>query len=183
MTGPRSWMPGRYWGVTAAEVGMELPCDSELSGRTVVCDRAVDIAAPPELVFAWVCQLRAAPYSYDLLDNFGHRSPVIRDPKLTELVAGQRFMKLFALTGYTPGEQITLRASGVAVTYAVHPVPAAGASRLHARVHFRGPRYLVAPLVFGDYLMMRKQLLTLRNLAESEAHPAPPADAEQPVPH
>ncbi|MCU1641242.1 MAG: hypothetical protein JWN03_1517 [Nocardia sp.] len=172
MSGQRRGLPGQYWGATAAEIGMELPCDGVLSGRTVVCDRVVDVSAPQELVFAWVCQLRAAPYSYDLLDNFGRRSPVIRDPHLTELVAGQRFMTLFELTGYTPGTQVTLRASGVAVTYAVHPGTTAGTSRLHARVYFRGRSWLLAPIIFGDYLMMRKQLLTLKNLAHREAHAA-----------
>ncbi|MFE5288100.1 hypothetical protein ACFRAQ_24285 [Nocardia sp. NPDC056611] len=161
-------LPGQRWGATDTELSARMPCDAELSGSVVICDRAVPVDAPAPLVFAWLCQLRAAPYSYDLLDNFGHRSPRLRDPELTELALGQRFMSLFELVDFTPDEQITLRAKGVAVTYAVRPETGAG-SRLHARVRFRGPAWPLALPVFGDFLMMRKQLLTLKALAEREA--------------
>ncbi|MVU79689.1 hypothetical protein GPX89_20900 [Nocardia sp. ET3-3] len=161
-------LPGQRWGATDAEVAMELPCDSQLSGEVVVCDRAVSVSAPAGAVFAWLCQLRVAPYSYDLLDNFGRRSPRERDPLLMDLAVGQRFMGLFDLVGYTPGAQVTLLADGVAVTYAVHPETRTR-SRLHARVRFRGPSWLLALPIFGDFLMMRKQLRTLKELAEREA--------------
>lgn len=160
-------LPGQRWGVTAAELALALPCDGELSGAAVVCDRAVSVAAPAGAVFAWLCQLRIAPYSYDLLDNFGRRSPRERDLLNMDLAVGQRFMSVFELVGYTPGVQVTLRAGGVAVTYAVHP-ESRTRSRLHARVRFRGPSWLLALPVFGDFLMMRKQLLTLKELAERE---------------
>ncbi|MBF6328548.1 hypothetical protein IU452_08460 [Nocardia transvalensis] len=145
----------------------ELPCDSEFSGPVTVCDRAISIAAPPELVFAWVCQLRAAPYSYDLLDNFGRRSPRQRSPELTNLAVGQDFMGQFRLVSFASPRHVTLHSPIVEVTYAVHPDGAG--SRLHVRVRFRGRPLLLAPLVFGDFIMMRKQLLTLKELAEREA--------------
>ncbi|GAB4582380.1 SRPBCC family protein [Nocardia sp. IFM 10818] len=159
-------IPGQRWGATPAELALDLPCDDEVSGSVVVCDRAISIDAPPPVVFAWLCQLRAAPYSYDLLDNWGRRSPRRRDPKLTELAVGQRFMSVFELDNFTPDAQITLRTGGVAVTYAVRPADTG--SRLHARVLFRGPSWLLPPVIFGDFLMMRKQLLTLKELAEQE---------------
>ncbi|MFB8008021.1 hypothetical protein [Nocardia sp. NPDC056000] len=162
-------MIGQRWGVTPAEIAMRLPCDGAASGAAVVCDRAVPVDAAPQLVFDWLCQLRVAPYSYDLLDNFGRHSPPGRTPELTELAVGQRFMTLFELVDFTPGTRITLRARAAVVTYAVHPGPAPGTSRLHARVRFPGPPWLLALPVLGDFLMMRKQLLTLKALAEREA--------------
>ncbi|MFI6870892.1 hypothetical protein [Nocardia sp. NPDC050406] len=167
--------PGQVWGATPAEIAAELPCDALFSGKVTVCDRAITVAAPPDIVFAWLCQLRVAPYSYDLLDNFGRPSPRRRDPALTELVVGQRFMGLFDLVDFAPNDHITLSSPPrIAVTYAVREnaksrAGAAGSSRLHVRVLFKGPRLFAIPLVFGDFLMMRKQLLTLAELAEREA--------------
>jgi hypothetical protein len=144
-----------------------LPCDALCSRVAVRADRAISIAAPPAIVFAWLCQLRAAPYSYDILDNLGRRSPRSRDPELVHLEAGQRFMTMFALRSFVTDEQITLRSEGVAVTYGVQPEGTG--SRLHVRVWFRGARLLARLLALGDLVMMRKQLLTLKSLAEREA--------------
>ena len=100
---------------------MALPCDALCPRPGVRADRAISIAAPAPIVFAWLCQLRIAPYSYDLLDNFGRRSPRHRNPDLVHLEVGQRFMTLFALESFVADEQITLLAKGTAVTYAVGP--------------------------------------------------------------
>jgi hypothetical protein len=97
-------------------------------------DRAISIDASPSIVFAWLCQLRVAPYSYDILDNVGRRSPGERNPGLVRLEVGQRFMTMFALRSFSDGEQISLRAKDVAVTYAVRPEGTG--SRLHVRVLF-----------------------------------------------
>ncbi|MGO9034242.1 hypothetical protein [Mycobacterium sp.] len=144
-----------------------LRCDALRPPGGLRADRAIGIAAPPAIVFSWLCQLRAAPYSYDILDNLGRRSPRKRDPELAHLRVGQRFMTIFALQSFVDGEQITLRSKGVAVTYAVRPEGAG--SRLHVRVLFGGPRLLARVLALGDLVMMRKQLLTLKSLAEHEA--------------
>jgi hypothetical protein len=163
-------MPGLRWGVRPGERTAPLPCDGVRPRAAVQADRAIRIAAPPSIVFCWLCQLRVAPYSYDILDNLGRRSPQERDPELVHLEVGQRFMTLFALQSFVDGEQITLQSKGVAVTYAVRPE--GGGSRLHARVLFDGPRLFARALALGDLVMMRKQLLTLKALAERDAAPA-----------
>ena len=160
-------IPGLTWGVRPAERTVPLACDALCPRAGVQADRAISIAAPPPIVFSWLCQLRVAPYSYDLLDNLGRRSPRARNPELVRLEVGQRFMTMFALQSFVDGEQITLRSRGVAVTYAVQP-EGAGA-RLHVRVWFGGPRLPARLLALGDLVMMRKQLLTLKSLAEHEA--------------
>ena len=157
-------MCGLNWGATPLEQAAQMPCDAVMSNASVRADRAITIHAPPHVVYAWLCQLRVAPYSYDLLDNFGRRSPRRRDPALRSLAPGQRFMTLFTLASYVDDEHITLRSKSAAVTYAVRSE--ASGSRLRVRVLFAGPRALARLLAVGDVVMMRKQLLTLKALAE-----------------
>jgi hypothetical protein len=164
-------IPGLTWGVRPAERTAPLPCDGLLARPGLQADRAITVQAPPAIVFAWLCQLRVAPYSYDALDNLGRRSPRARDPKLVRLEAGQRFMTVFTLQSFADGEQITLRSKGVAVTYRIRPEGTG--SRLHARVVFGGPRPVARALALGDLVMMRKQLLTLTSLAERDAATVP----------
>lgn len=157
------------WGATADERAAALPCDALAPDAAICADRAISITAPPATVFGWLCQLRVAPYSYDIIDNFGRRSPRTRDPDLTALQAGQRFMQIFTLRAFAENAHITLRSGRVAVSYALRPQP--GGTRLHTRVRFDGPRIIGGPLALGDFIMMRKQLLTLRDLAQKEIAP------------
>ncbi|UAK31699.1 hypothetical protein K8O92_28750 [Nocardia asteroides] len=170
-------IPGTVWGATEAEREAPLPCDDRQPGG-VQADRAISIDAPPTLVYAWLCQLRVGPYSYDLLDNFGRRSPRLRDPMLTELEVGQRFMSQFELVSFVLGRHITLVADKICVTYAVRPE--GGGTRLVVRIRFGGPKLLAAALALGDVLMMRKQLLTLKELAEAEHRTGSAASPEPP---
>ena len=160
-------MAGLNWGVTSSERTEAMPCDQLASDAATRADRAINIDAPPATVFAWLCQLRVAPYSYDLLDNFGRRSPRRRDPELVNLQVGQRFMTLFTLHSFVDGRHVTLRTNLVAVTYAVQPRGAG--SRMHVRVLFEWPRLIGRIAALGDLVMMRKQLLTLKSLAEDES--------------
>ncbi len=164
-------LPGDNWGATEAERAFSHPCDELAPEPRLRCDRAITIAAPPELVHRWLCQLRVAPYSYDLLDNFGRRSPRQLLDGLDDLEVGQQFMTIFRLDSFEPGASITLTSGHTAVTYAGRP--AGEGTRLLVRVQFGGAagirRLVIPPLIAGDLVMMRKQLLTLRELAERDA--------------
>ena len=167
-------MDFRNWGSTAEERALAYPCDSEVSPHDDDYFRAVDVAAPPERVFRWLCQLRAAPYSYDWIDNFGRRSPPELTPGLEELAVGQTVMTIFTLRSFERDRHLTLKHVGgmfgeVAVSYMVWPRP--GGARLLAKLRVRHARGLaglvLTPLLApGDWIMMRKQLLTLKALAE-----------------
>ncbi len=173
-------MFGTTWNVTEAEREAALPCDDLVPGA-VRLDRAISIDAPPPIVFAWLCQLRVAPYSYDLLDNIGRRSPRTRTSELTKLAVGQPFVRIYGLTyvfelaSFISDEHITLRPrEGSAMgrmptvnTYAVRPEGAG--TRLHVRVLFDGPWLAGQTLALVNLLMMRKQLLVLKSLAERDA--------------
>jgi hypothetical protein len=169
------------WGSTAEERAEAFPCDSLIADPDDVLFRAVDVSAPVPVVFRWLCQLRAAPYSYDWIDNWGRRSPQRLIPGLEALAVGQRLMRIFRLADFATDRDLTLvlddalgrRCFGeVAVTYRV--APAEGGSRLVVKLLVRRPGapfgWLAALLPFGDWIMMRRQLLNLRALAEGR-HP------------
>jgi hypothetical protein len=156
------------------------PVDHQLPDPDDVLYRAVNVDARPELTWRWVCQLRAAPYSYDWIDNFGRRSPRHLVPGLDELEVGQRAMSIFRVTAFEAPRFVTFFLDQhpcfgrVVVTYVVDPA-SDGRSRLRARVLVRYPRALpvsvVAPVLLppGDLVMMRKQLRTIKALAEQDA--------------
>lgn len=158
---------GLNWGAAPSERQASIPCDALLPEAAIRADRAISIDASTTMVFAWLCQLRLAPYSHDLLDNFGRRSPRTRNPELVHLAVGQRFMTLFTLHSFVRDQQITLRTARVAVTYSV--APRGAGARLHVRVLFDLPWLIGRVTAIGDLVMMRKQLLTLKSLAEREA--------------
>jgi hypothetical protein len=165
------------WGSTAAERGRAFPCDPLIDDAHQELFRAIDVSAPAGALFRWLCQLRAAPYSYDRLDNLGRRSPRELTPGLERLEAGQRVMTVFKLVDFEPGRSLTMISRGrvfgsVACTYEVRPL-GPGASRLLVKVLVgnSGPvgRLMRLILPVGDLVMMRRQLLNLKALAEAEA--------------
>jgi hypothetical protein len=164
---------GRTWGSTAAERAEAFPCDAEMPAARDAYFRAIDIGAPRATVYRWLCQLRVAPYSYDLIDNFGRRSPRALTPGLDDLQLGDHFMTIFDLADFEPGRHITLllrrgeRLFGpLAVTYRVSD-RAEGGSRLVVKLALA--RRMGGPVPRLELFMMRKQLVTLRELAEGTA--------------
>ena len=164
------------WGSSPRERAASYPCDELIEPPHHALFRAIDIEAPAPLVFRWLCQMRVAPYSYDLIDNFGRPSPSRLIEGLDALEVGQRFM-IFRLASFEPGRSITLDSTTpwfghVAITYDVRDVGPA-TSRLVAKVLFVAPRnpygfVMQRILPAGDLLMMRKQLMNFRNLAERD---------------
>jgi hypothetical protein len=168
-----------HWGSTPEERLRRYPCDDILPEHQYALFRAVTVDAPPAVVFRWLCQLKVAPYSYDLLDNGGRRSPQHLVPGVERLVLGEQVM-IFKLASFAVDEHLTIsvrrhRVFGdVAISYVVVPGGAPGTSRLVVKlvtVPARGLagavlRHLLPP---GDLVMMRRQLLNLKALAEATA--------------
>ena len=163
------------WNTSAAGAVAAHPADRHVppGGRHFV--RAVDVDADAATTWRWVCQLSVAPYSYDLVDNLGRRSPRTLTPGLDELAVGQQVATVFRLHSFVPGRELTLvlppgpaaRASGdMVVSYAALPGGSAGTSRLVAVLRLQAlPRPVAAALCWGDLVMMRRQLLNLAALA------------------
>jgi hypothetical protein len=164
-------MIGASWGESADERAMPMACDRLLPHAPVRLHRAVSVNAPVALVFRWLCQLKLAPYSYDAIDNLGRTSPRELVAGTEQLDVGQRFMLIFSLASYAHDQHITLHSRRTAVTYALRSQP--DCTRLLARVLFDPPAARLGALAgralaLGDLVMMRKQLLTLKLLAERD---------------
>ena len=161
---------------------MPFPCDRSLPNAEAAYFRAVEVQASAHTLFQWLCQLRVAPYSYDWIDNGGRQSPRHLIPELQHLEVGQRVMTIFQLVEFEADRHLTLVLSSpfaivlfgeIAVSYVIVP-QTEQRCRLVAKLLVRSPRrgfgsMLRVLLPWGDLVMMRKQLLTLKRLAESQA--------------
>jgi hypothetical protein len=168
----------RFWNTTAAETVAAYPAHRYAVHPYQAFIRAVDIAAPPGVVFRWLCQLKVAPYSYDWLDNRGRRSPRELTPGAEKLAIGQQLM-IARIVEFEPDRHITgvsLPAAtavfgAISLTYQV--TATAGGSRLVACLDVTArswaARLRADLLAVGDLVMMRKQLLNLKALAERSA--------------
>lgn len=166
------------WGTTLAERALAYPCDAFVERLDAAWWRGVTVRAAAPTVFRWLCQLRVAPYSYDWIDNGGRQSPRTLTPGLEQLAVGQRAVSIFEVLDFEPGRHLTLGTRrfaprlfpAVAITYLVAPVKP-DETRLLAKLAIEARpgllgRAALAFLAWGDLIMMRKQLLTLRDLAE-----------------
>ena len=163
------------WGTTVDERAHRYPCDLLLPEPDQRMFRAVDVKAPAGILFLWLCQLRLAPYSYDRIDNFGRQSPQRLVPGIDELERGQEFMRIFELVDFEPGRSVTIESNKPRGVRSVVSYVALSRgderSRLIAKYSvgysstwLAVPMRLVLPP--GDLLMMRRQLLNLKRLAE-----------------
>ena len=171
----------RYWNTTAAEQAATHPADRHVPAGGQHLLRAIDVDADPATVYRWLCQIAVAPYSYDLVDNLGRRSPRTLTPGAEDVRIGQRF-QIGPVVEVEPGRQITVVTAGsaarlfgkVAITWEVVP-GLTTRSRILGCVAIGPPRGLLdrgwqAFLGVGDLVMMRRQLLNLKERAEATDH-------------
>ena len=168
------------WGTTPEERRYSFPCDGLISHPDDPLFRGVRINAPAAVVFRWLCQMRVAPYSYDLIDNGGRRSPQQLTPGLERLAIGQDVMTIFSLADFEPNRQFTIRIKpnsrasrtfgDIACSYLIVPTSPV-TCRLLVKLVVKHPTSLrgklLRPLLpWGDLIMMRRQLLNFKKLAE-----------------
>ncbi len=167
-------MIGDRWGITDDEVRRRYGCDDLVRSPTLEAWRGVTVHADAATVWARVRQVRLAPYSYDLVDNLGRRSPrALLD--VPEPRVGDPFTRAFGrdqgrVVAVDPGRELTAVIMGAYMSYAVLPAPGqdAGRTRLVLKVVARTRKALAPALSVGDLVMARKQLLTLKQLAEQD---------------
>jgi hypothetical protein len=167
------------WGTTPEERAMPFPCDRLMERFDAAYYRGISVDAAPEIVYRWLCQMRVAPYSYDLIDNGGKPSPRRLIEGMDHLELGQQILIGFEVVEFEPGRHITFKGGPrhvrvfgeMVATYMAVPREPSG-SRLLVKVLAQYPKGLQGKLMklllpWGDFLMMRKQLLTFKELAES----------------
>lgn len=165
-----------HWGATASERRTTHPADRHVPPGGEHLVRAVDVDADPAVVRRWLCQLSVAPYSYDLVDNLGRRSPRTLTPGADRLEPGQHVL-IGPLVEVGPAGFVTVAGplgrrllGDIAMGYEV-----VAGERTRSRILVclaLGPRRRHSLgawrtlLAAGDLVMIRKQLHTLRDLAE-----------------
>ena len=170
------------WRTDHEERSLPFPCDRYLEDGEAAYYRGVTVQAPPAVVFRWLCQMRVAPYSYDWIDNLGRRSPQTLTPGLDELEIGQRVM-IGPIVDFERDRHLTVLMTSrlwgkMAVTYLVVP-KSSDRCRVLVKLLVKyptGPIGWVERLVlpWGDLIMMRRQLLNLKALAEGSAQTGAP---------
>ena len=176
------WRPWELtWGATDEEVARSLPADDMVRAPTFNATRAISIGAPPERVWPWLVQVgttRAGWYSYDLLDNLGHRSARRIIPELQGLAEGdvvpmspdgKQGLNVYSMDAphsmvwNTPGEtswvwQLDTRPDGTTRLI----------TRIRSRVRWTAMSIAFSGLTeLGDFWMIRKMLHGLRERAEA----------------
>jgi hypothetical protein len=175
----------RRWGATDAEVAAPMPGDDLVPGCQYVITRAITIAAPPQAVWPWLVQVgfgKAGFYSHDLLDNFAHPSAnhviaEFQNPRVGDWVP--MFTKVndttaFRIADLDPGRHLLwLKPDS---TWAWQLTAAGTGTRLVTRIRISYRWHMPADALFslvlnefGDFPMMRKMLLTVRQRAEAHA--------------
>jgi hypothetical protein len=179
------------WGCTPEERLMSFPCDQYIENSDEAYFRAINVKAPTQVLFRWLCQLQVGSYSYDWIDRlerifFPVKNSVSDPPSPEKLLPGveklapaQRVMGIFKLVEFEQNRHLTIvmddeRAitmfGNIAASYVVYPL-SESTCRLILKGHIRYPknkfwswmRYFIP---WGDLVMMRQQFLRLKSLAE-----------------
>jgi hypothetical protein len=161
-------MIGDRWNVTDDEVARHYPCDDFVRVPTLQAWRGVTVRTAPETLWPWVGQIRIAPYSYDWIDNLGRRSPRqlmgLPEPAVGEAFTTAATRRLGRILAVEPRIQLTGEIMGTCISYVL--APEGQTTRLLMKIVTDISRWLTPGLSVGDLIMARRQLLTLKRLAE-----------------
>lgn len=178
------------WGALDDEVAMALPGDAIITAPDVVATRAIQIAAPPAVVWPWIAQMgqgRGGLYSYDVLENLvgcdmrsaaqvvpewqdvGVGDPFRLHPEVALEVAAVDAGRALVVRGGVPmGEQAPPYDFTWAFVVVARPD---GGSRLVVRERYRYTRgwapLLVEPIQVVSFVMSQKMLRGIKRRAEA----------------
>ncbi|WP_433611407.1 polyketide cyclase [Dactylosporangium sp. CA-139114] len=156
--------------MTDSEILRAYPCDDLVVSPTLQAWRGVRVNTPATVVWPWVAQVRLAPYSYDWIDNLGRRSPRqlvgLPEPRVGEAFTTAGGRKRGRIVSVEPGKQLTGSIMNAFMSYVLVP-DEHNTTRLLLKVVMRTNRVIALGLSVGDLVMARRQLLTLKQLAEA----------------
>jgi hypothetical protein len=182
----RSWH--RRWGATDEEVRAVMPGDELIGDVAYVATRAITIDAAPAAVWPWLVQvgcLKAGFYANDLLDNLGHPSAREILPELQHLEIGQWVpmsptpsdTTAFKVAGFEENRWLLWQQPLSTWSWTLTELPG-GRTRLltRLRVHLDWSHKAISVLSvvlneLGDFPMMRRMLLGIRERAEAARGP------------
>jgi hypothetical protein len=169
-------MIGNRWGVSRSETLRAYPCDGFIASPTLQAWRGVHVEAPSEVVWRWVAQVRIAPYSYDWIDNLGHRSPRelagLPEPQIGDRFSTAAGRSVGRIVSVDQGRQLTGNIGGTFMSYVLLPREH-DRTRLLLKVVAQTTRWAALGLSVGDLIMARRQLLNLKRLAERNHRQGP----------
>ena len=171
------------WGSTPEERLMSFPCDRYIENSDEAYFRAINVKAPTQILFRWLCQLQVGSYSYDWIDRLERIFFPVKDsisdspspkkllPGVENLAPGQRIMGAFKLVEFEQNRHLTIvmddeRAitmfGNIAAGYVILPI-SENTCRPILKGHIRYPRnifwsWIRWVLPWGDLLMMRSSV-------------------------
>lgn len=156
--------------MTDSEAALPYACDDFVSSPALEAWRGVTVGAEPDLVWRWLGQIRAAPYSYDWIDNLGRQSPRrllgLPEPRVGDPFTTVGRRELGRIVAVDSGRQVTGTIMGAFMSYLLVPASRPGTTRLLLKVVMQNQRWLAPAVSVGDLVMARRQLLNLKDLAE-----------------
>ncbi|MGW5240155.1 hypothetical protein ACWEOW_14595 [Monashia sp. NPDC004114] len=162
-------MLGAMWGVSPEETKLTFACDDFVRAPALTAWRGVSVDAPGAEVWTWVTQVRVAPYSYDWIDNGRRLSPRevlgLPEPVVGESFTASAGRKLGRIVHVEQGRSLTGHILGAYMTYLLAP-QADSRTRLLLKVVMETNPVVAQALCVGDLVMARRQLLTIKRLAE-----------------
>jgi hypothetical protein len=176
----------RKWGATLEEIAAHMPGDDLVPRAQYRCTRAVTIHAKPEAIWPWLVQvgcLRAGFYADDLLDNWGHPSAREILPEFQKLEVGHWVpmapeptdTTAFKVADFETCQWLLWEQPVSTWAWRLTEGPE-GTTRVVTRLRifydWRNPALAVFSVLlneFGDFPMMRRMLLGIKERAESLA--------------
>ncbi|MGO9085903.1 MAG: DUF2934 domain-containing protein [Candidatus Sulfotelmatobacter sp.] len=170
------------WGATNQEVALAMPGDEIVERPTFNATRAITIEAQPEEIWRWLVQVgckRAGWYSYDWIDNLGIPSaerilPEFQNLRVGDIVPmspdGKRGLVVSTIDANRSMLWVGKNVTWAWRLYKLDERHTRLVTRVHMRYEWASP-WVLFDLLFdpGDFVMMRKMLLGIKQRAEAGA--------------